>query len=381
MSRVAVIGCGIVGAAIAYELSMVAGLNVTVIDQNSAAQGSTGAALGVLMGVISKKVKGRAWQLRQASMQRYESLIPELEAITNRQIPFNRQGILMLHFAQDELTSWEDLVQTRQSQGWQLEIWDATQVQSRCPQLNPEKISGAIYSPQDRQVEPTALTQALVTAAQTKGATFQFGQTVEGIDAIASDTANLLTCRQIQTSAGKLEVDWLVIAAGLGSSHLTSLLQSPLIRVSPQISTASSSLKIKPVLGQALQLQLRQAIGYEDFQPVITGDDVHLVPLGEGQYWVGATVEFPDDAGEVVAEAALLEKVRQEAIAFCPALAQAQIVRTWSGKRPRPEGQPAPVIGQLSGYSNVLLATGHYRNGVLLAPATAQGIREAITKS
>ncbi|NEO09325.1 FAD-dependent oxidoreductase, partial [Moorena sp. SIO3I8] len=72
MSKVAIIGCGIVGAAIAYELSRVNGLSITVLDQHMPAQGSTGAALGVLMGAISKKVKGRAWQLRQASIQRYQ---------------------------------------------------------------------------------------------------------------------------------------------------------------------------------------------------------------------------------------------------------------------------------------------------------------------
>jgi glycine oxidase len=73
-----------------------------------------------------------------------------------------------------------------------------------------------------------------------------------------------------------------------------------------------------------------------------------------------------------------LEEVMQKAIAFCPALAEAAIIRVWSGLRPRPENRPAPVIGLLPGYRNVLLATGHYRNGILLAPATAIAIREAI---
>jgi glycine/D-amino acid oxidase-like deaminating enzyme len=111
---------------------------------------------------------------------------------------------------------------------------------------------------------------------------------------------------------------------------------------------------------------------------VITGNDVHIVPIGEQEYWVGATVEFPDATGNVVAQPTLLEQVRQEAMAFCPALAQATILRTWSGHRPRPEGRPAPIIGQLPGYNNVVLATGHYRNGVLLAPATALAIRDLI---
>ena len=364
MSHVAVIGCGIVGAAIAYELSRVNGLKITVLDEHPPAQAATGAALGVLMGAISKKVKGRAWQLRQTSLQRYETLIPELVDLTGTQIPFNQQGILMLCFAEEDLASWEQLVKTRQSQGWQLEIWNAAQVQSNCPQLRNKRILGAIYSPQDRQVDPSALTKALVAASEHNGVTFKFGVTVEDVTSVTTDASEMRRCCQIHTDALTLDVDWLVVAAGLGSTPLTAALKQPV--------------DIKPVLGQALHLRLAYPLGNPDFQPVITGDDVHIVPVGNGEYWVGATVEFADEAGDVVAESALLEKVKQEAVAFCPDLAQATILHTWSGKRPRPEGRAAPVIGQLPGYSNVLLATGHYRNGVLLAPATAQAIREMI---
>lgn len=364
MSHVAVVGCGIVGAAIAYELSQVTGLKITVLDRQLPARESTGAALGVLMGAISKKVKGRAWQLRQRSMQRYETLIPELEAITGRQIPFNRSGILMLCFAGEDLASWQKLAKTRQSQGWQLEIWDSDRVQFHCPQLRNEKIIGAIYSAQDRQVDPSALTRALVAAAEGNGVTFKFGVTVEEFKITPPDVTQLQRCDRVCTNVGELDVDWLVVASGLGTLPLTAALHAPV--------------DIRPVLGQALHLRLEFMLGNPEFQPVITGDDVHIVPVGEGEYWVGATVEFPNQAGDAIAEPALLEKVRQDAIAFCPTLAQASILRTWSGKRPRPEGHPAPLIGQLPGYSNVLLATGHYRNGVLLAPATAQMIREII---
>lgn len=372
MSHVAVIGCGIVGAAIAYELSQVSGLKITVLDQHAPAQGSTGAALGVLMGVISKKVKGRAWQLRQTSMQRYETLIPELEAIAKCHIPFNRNGILRLCFVEEELAAWEQLAETRRAQGWQLEIWNETQVQSNCPQLCNERLVGAIYSPQDRQVDPSALTQALVTAAKCNGVTFKFGVAVEGVKSTMTDASPLRICNQIYTSVELLDVDWVVVASGLGSTQLTASLEQPV--------------DIRPVLGQALHLRVDHPLGNPNFQPVITGDDVHIVPVGEQDYWVGATVEFPDYAGEVIAQPKDLEKVRQDALAkltrsafdFCPALAEASILRTWSGNRPRPEGRSAPIIGLLPGYSNVLLATGHYRNGVLLAPATAQAVRESL---
>ena len=371
MTNVVIIGCGIIGATIAYQLSQIKDLKITVIDRNPPAQGSTGAALGVLMGVISHKVKGRAWQLREASMHRYETLIPELEDITGQKIPFNRQGILMLRFPGEDLASWEKLVKIRKSQGWDLEIWDSAKLQAQCPQLNNDRIIGAIYSPGDRQVDPTILTQALVAAAQQNGVTFNFGISVEGFQSILPNHTNLQICRQIHTNGGTIELDWLVIATGIGSTKLVNLLSS-------SYPNQTESIIIKPVLGQALQLQLASGIGNPDFQPVITGNDVHIVPIGENNYWVGATVEFPNESGEVIAEATLLEKVRQEAIAFCPALASATIVRSWFGKRPRPEGRSAPVIGILSAYSNVLLATGHYRNGVLLAPATAEAIRGAI---
>ena len=136
--------------------------------------------------------------------------------------------------------------------------------------------------------------------------------------------------------------------------------------------------KIKPVLGQALQIKLNHDLGDINFQPVITGEDVHIVPLKEQEYWVGATVEFPDEMGEVTAQTELLETVKKLAFSFCPNLEKGEIINTWSGKRPRPDGEAAPIIKEVPNYPHVLLATGHYRNGILLAPATALMIRDKI---
>ncbi|PSB60996.1 FAD-dependent oxidoreductase, partial [filamentous cyanobacterium CCP1] len=107
-----------------------------------------------------------------------------------------------------------------------------------------------------------------------------------------------------------------------------------------------------------------------------------IVPLGNAEYWIGATVEFPaSDEGMVNLERPqtdLLETVWQGAIALCPELAQADVLHTWSGVRPRPSNLPAPIVEPIANYTNVLLATGHYRNGVLLAPATAQMVRSML---
>ena len=362
MSKIVIIGCGVVGAAIAYELSLVTGLDITVIDKNTPASGSTGAALGVLMGAISHKKKGRAWRFRSASIKRYQTLIPELKEKTGLDIAVNQQGIFKLLFEGDNLEKWQKLKEFRAEEGWDLAIGDRNFVTERCPHITNEDIIGAVYSPQDGQINPLELTQALIAAATANGVKFILGTEVK--DFITDKEQS--TCQYIKTATDKIAVEQLIIAAGLGSTPLTQSLQQTIL--------------IRPVLGQAIKLKLNKPLGNPDFQPVITGNDIHLVPLHNNEYWLGATVEFPTETGESVANAELLEKTINGAIAFCPELQQATILKTWLGKRPRPEGIPAPIIEKLTGYSNVLLATAHYRNGVLLAPATALEVAQLISK-
>lgn len=365
MRRVVIIGSGIIGAAIAYELSSIPHLRVTLIDRQVPASGSTGAALGLLMGVISQKTKGLGWQLRRQSLERYKTLLPELDSLTGETIPCNRQGLVKLLFAGDNWQKWEKLAAIRRDRGWELQLWDSSILQKYCPQINRDRAIGAIYSPRDWQIDPSALTRVLVKAARIRGVECKFGVAVRDCLSIPLDGAENRQCDRIETTEGILELDNLIVAAGLGSTPLSDRLKQPV--------------EIRPVLGQALHLKLSHSLGNQDFQPVITGNDVHIVPLGGGEYRLGATVEFPNESGEVTADPDLLEKMREEAISFCPALARGEILRSWWGKRPRPEGQPAPILTRLSGYSNVFLATGHYRNGILLAPATALAIRELIT--
>lgn len=365
MKQIVIVGCGVVGAMVAYELSLIPDAQVTVLDRRPPAQAATGAALGVLMGIISQKTKGRAWAMRETSIQRYATLLPELEAATGEQIPWNRQGILKLCFETDDISRWQSLIQLRQQQGWQLELWQPDQIQTRCPQIQNLQIRAAIYSPQDYQVDPTALTLALVKAAQQRGVSFQFDVEVQAARSIEQTMGQ--TSLHLLTSAGNIPADWLVITAGLGSTSITE--------------SMGQSVVIQPVLGQAIRIGLEQPLGDPLFQPVITGNDIHLVPLGNQQYWVGATVEFPAEGQPLPPDTAQLETVWQGAIALCPELVNATILKTWSGLRPRPYNRPAPVVEPLKGYDRVLIATGHYRNGVLLAPATAQLVRSALAEN
>jgi glycine oxidase len=353
-----IIGCGIIGATIAYELSCLDKFQIAVYDTQQPAQASTGAALGVLMGIISQKVKGRAWHLRESSIRRYDELIPELERTTGLNIPHNRQGIVKLLPPDADLTKWQQLVTARTQQQWQLELWGKDRISTQLPQVNLQHVGAAVYSPQDLQIDPVALTNALVAAAKLNGVKFQFDRQIDSISANSQ-----LSCELFTTDRQTLTSDWVIVTAGLGTSQLVAPL--------------TSEIEINPVLGQAIQLRLPQTFGKLDFQPVLNYADVQIVPIGQNEYWIGATVEFPVD-GTVVAQAEYLERMQQLAIDLCPDLAQGKIVRTWSGLRPRPHQRPAPIIERVGEFGRVVVAAGHYRNGILLAPATARIVGEIL---
>ena len=148
--------------------------------------------------------------------------------------------------------------------------------------------------------------------------------------------------------------------------------------------SAVSPLDLRPVLGQAIHVRTLEPLGHPEFQPVITGHDTHVVPLEQTpenrEYWVGATVEFETEGAALVAQPDAFDAMWEKAIVLVPELTIAERLQTWQGIRPRPVGRPAPVIEWATGFDTpkVLLATGHYRNGVLLAPATAIEVREML---
>jgi glycine oxidase len=361
MMNVGIIGGGVVGAAIAHRLSTHPNLAVQVFEQSPPNHlEATGAALGVLSAVISSKLKGKHLKLGLESLRLYEALIPALIEDTGLSIPYNRNGILQLFFDAEDFARWTKTQSVRQQQGFILEHWSRSQLVEHYPELAGAIAVGAVYSPQDRQLDPMALTQAFIQGAAKHGAQFHFNRSISRFRIDAGEDQQRVTHLCMGSGQGEhaISVDWVVVAAGLGSAALTQTLAQPI--------------QIRPVLGQALHLRCPKAMRINS--PVINGGDIHLVPLSEDELWVGATVEFPDDKIILEPDPLALEELWQKAIALYPTLAHGEILRTWQGLRPRPEERAAPVIERLPGYQNVLIATGHYRNGVLMAPITAQKI-------
>jgi D-amino-acid oxidase len=156
---------------------------------------------------------------------------------------------------------------------------------------------------------------------------------------------------RIHTDTGLYRTDWLVVAAGLGSPALLD----PLGHARPQ----------SPVLGQALELQLPAGCDAERWPGSVSWDGINLVPRPGGRLWLGATVEPGLSTGSPEA----LAELRHLGGHGPDWLREAEPLRHWQGLRARPDDRPAPLLEQLE--PGLLLTSGHYRNGVLLAPATA----------
>lgn len=340
---VVVIGCGVIGAGIAYQIAL-SGQSVIVVEAKDPAREATGAALGILMGIASQRTTGEALDLRLKSSRLFEPWIAQIESDIHRSLPVNRNGILHI-LDPGEVSDWQDTLDHRKAAGYPLDYYSQEQIKTLQPGLRPE-ITEAIYSPQDRQVSPQVLTHALIQAARGRGVQFFFHQPVTQVKTI-SGRINALYTPDYTISAGLV-----IVSAGLGSAPLSELLG---IRI-----------PLQAVKGQALQVYTsRISLG-----PVITKKECYLVPLPDGSIGIGATVEFQAHYPQSTLQG--IQSLLTQAIHLCPALAEAEILSTWSGSRPRPNGQRAPILGFVPSYQNLIVATGHYRNGVLLAPITAQ---------
>jgi glycine oxidase len=349
--KVLVIGCGMVGAMTAYGLTR-AGLEVTVCEsQPSYAQGASGSALGVLMAVCSSKGEGAIAQLRLASLKLFDCLLEELHSEFQLHVPCNRAGILCLYESDTAEEKCAKLIAMRQSQGYTLE-WQPTVAGWHC--------AGAMYSPSDRWVHPSKLISALVSATIQLGGNFHFHTPITDLYSTAA------------------AFDRIVITAGLGTNQLIG--QSILHAVRGLALTLElPELDLSLVANPFSHKHHAHCSEPQSF-PVVhavtsTGEDINIVPLGNQRYWLGATVHFNPEDCQPQRD---IEWLLETAAKFQPLCQRAQVINSWIGDRPRPKYQKAPILGFLTPDKKILAGVGHYRNGILMAPITAQIICDLI---
>jgi glycine oxidase len=347
---VVIAGAGIIGCAIAYELSR-RGLSCTVLDSRRIGMAATNAAAGVLSPLAEFARPQALVQLGLASLRMYPEWVERLrDDVPDIDVEFERNGVLRVAFDERELESLRAGLHYKASLGVELIELDARTLREAEPRLN-ERIVGGILSPEEAQVSNQLFTLALSRAAKKRGARIVEGAPVERFRARNGRVTGVITPQ------GEFSCERLVLAAGAWTRPLARKL--------------GVDLPVRPIRGQML------AFG-RMMTPVHTcvwGASGYVVPRTNGLVFAGATVE--DVGFRFRTTKRGLDQVRRAAFELVPQLRHAREHFSWFGFRPgSPDG--LPMIGALPGWDNVTVATGHFRNGILLAPVTGQLIADAI---
>ena len=324
MKTVAVVGGGVIGLSVAWRLAA-RGCAVTVYDPDPGS-GASHVAAGMLAPV------GEAYfgetelvALMRESARRWPAFAAELTEQAGLDVGYRTDGTLLVARTDDDLAELNRLVRWQASLGLTPQPLRASELREREPRLVP-RLRGGAFVADDRQVDPRLVVRALRSLVRVEARAVTDLSTVD---------------------------DDVVVAAGCASAALAGL-------------------PVRPVKGQLVRLRgpvaLRAVIrGYLD------GHTVYLVPRADGEVVVGATSEERLDGA--VTAGAVLDLLRS-AVDLVPDLAEYELTETQAGFRP---GTPdnAPIIGALR--PGLVVATGHYRNGVLLAPVTADAVADLVT--
>ncbi|MDX1976946.1 MAG: glycine oxidase ThiO [Pseudanabaenaceae cyanobacterium bins.68] len=325
MTEIAIIGGGVIGLACGLELAR-RNLQVTILERDLPGQGATWAAAGMLAPTAEALI-GELADLANASLSLYPNWISEIQGITGDNSGFWQCGILALD--------------PNLSPGNWLSARDLAQKQAG---LN---LAGAHWLESEGQVDNRRLVTNLELAARSLGVQIQAGIQVEKIATHHDRVTHL------QTSLGEIRADRYLLAAGAWTRALLPL-------------------PITPRKGQMLAVLARD----RPLNRIIYGAGIYLVPRQDGRIIIGASVE---DVGFLPGnQAATVQGLLARAIDLYPAIAAMEIIDTWWGFRPHVPGE-MPILGA-SDYQNLALALGHYRNGILLAPITAQVVADFLTR-
>ncbi len=344
---VAIIGAGVIGLSIAWRLAS-RGLSVAVFDRSEAGTGTSFAATGMLAAAAEHEPGGEDLLALAVESQRlWPAFRDSVEAESGLSIGYRGEGTLVVALGRDEVERLRFRHEHQRRSGLDTRWLNGREARELEPGLRASVAAG-IFCGGDHQVDPRRLIPALARAFAARG-----GALVENCPVTALDTTGGAV-RGIVTANGRCQAGLVIAANGVWSGD--GLLP-------PQI-----DIPMRPLKGQALALRTTRQTGSPSH--VVWTEQVHLAPKDDGRLIVGATMEDAGlnpaiTAGGVLA---LLDGLHRA----LPSSEEMEIEAVWSGFRPTSDDD-APILGE-SGIPGLLLATGHHRNGILLAPATAQAI-------
>jgi glycine oxidase len=346
---VLVVGAGVIGLAIGRELAR-RGHRTLILEAGEVASEATGVAAGMLAPVTEADFGEEALiELNLVAARGYGDFVAELESEAGTVTGYRQTGTLTVALDRDQAEELQRLHGFQRSLGLEAEWLSARDCRRIEPGLST-KVVGGILAPGDHQVSPRALAAALRTAFERFGGSLRTHARV-----VAIESADAVTGVTLE-GGERIESPLVVVAAGAQSGSLGSVPTGPPVR---------------PVKGQILRLGGDPSV--PPAEHVVRTPDVYAVPRSDGRLVVGATVE-ERGFDRAVTAGGVLELLRS-AYEVLPGITELELLEAAAGLRP---GTPdnLPIVGETDAISGLVWATGHWRNGVLLAPVTAVAVAE-----
>jgi glycine oxidase len=349
LSDIVVVGAGVVGCAIAYELAR-RGASVEIIDDRPAGQGATQAAAGMLAPFNEAREGGPLLEIAARGLDVFDDFVASVSADAGAAINYHRSGTLDVALCDETVAELRDTRLLLERRGVRAEWLDASDIRLREPSLT-ERALGGLLVPAQGFVGASDLTRALVAGARRHGARVIEHGRVRRIEGAEGELT-------VVTERGSLTGDAVVLAAGSWTGQI-------------DIEGIATRVPVRPIRGQLLQLAWQGP----PLARVIWGERCYIVPWQDGTVLVGATVEDVgfDERATVAGVRGLLDAVHE----LLPRAADAGFVAARVGLRPAVPDH-LPVVGRSSVIPHLMYATAHYRNGVLLAPLTARLVADAM---
>lgn len=350
---VAVFGAGIIGLSIGWRLAR-RGLKVAVFDRGRAGEGTSRAATGMLAAAAEvEPAEDDLLPLTLESQRLWHDFARELEAESGAGVDYRAEGTMVVALTRDEVDRLRFRFDLQQRLGIDTEWLSGVEARRREPGLRPG-IAAAIFCGQDHQVDPRLVTAALAKAFEAAGGCLCENVDIEGLDEQGGRVTG------VNAGGRVVPAERVVLATGAWSSEFGR--------------KAGLRIPVRPLRGQSIALRMDPRMPALDH--VVWTEQIHMAPKGDGRLIIGATVEERgfDQANTAGGLFALLEAARR----VLPAMEELEVDEFWAGFRPT-SPDDAPIIGE-SGQPGLLLATGHHRNGILLAPVTARAIEDIVCR-